>query len=104
MGNLIMIWDPGHGTYITMGLESFIDTLECANRRRKARHAGRFTMEEFVRMFGLKSNHFDAWQEIDRNYPISFVKATYDLIPNKIANRDVDLYTLTYQTKLYLES
>lgn len=104
MGNLTMIWDPGHGTYITMDLEKFFDILACANNRRKARHAGRFTMEEFARMFGLRSNHFDTWQEIDRDYPISFEKTTYDLIPNKITNRNVDFYTLTYQTKPYLES
>lgn len=104
MGNQTMIWDPGHGVYITMDLVKFVEIVACANNRRKARHAGRFTMEEFARMFGLRPTHFDAWQEIDRDYPISFEKTTHDLIPSGITNRKVDLYTLTYQTKICLES
>lgn len=94
--SMCMIRDGSSGIFINMNEEKFLERLELAERRRKAKHAGRFGMEEFAKMFGLRPILWDQHMEIDRNYPISFNYSTHELDP---LGKSVNYYVLTYQTK-----
>ena len=91
-----MIRDGSCGMFINMSEEKFLERIELAERRRKAKHAGRFGMEEFAKMFGLRPILWDRYMEIDRNYPISFNYSTHEL---PVLDASVNCYVLTYQTK-----
>ena len=92
-----MIRDGSSGIFINMDEERFLERLELAERRRKAKHAGRFGMEEFSKLFGMRPSHWDQYTEIDRNYPISFDYSAHELDP---LGKSVGYYVLTYQTKI----
>lgn len=92
-----IIRDGCSGIFITLSEEKFLERLELAERRRKAKHAGRFGMEEFAKLFGLRPSHWNQHTEIDRNYPISFNYSTHELDP---LGKSVNYYVLTYQTKI----
>lgn len=91
-----MIRDGSSGIFINMNEEKFLERLELAERRRKAKHAGRFGMEEFAKLFGMRPFLWDQFTEIDRNYPISFDYSTHEL---PVLDASVNYYVLTYQTK-----
>ena len=92
-----MIRDGNCGIFINMNEEKFLERLELAERRRKAKHAGRFGMEEFAKLFGRRPCHWDKYIEIDRNYPISFNYSAHEL---PVLDASVNYYVLTYKTKL----
>ena len=94
--SMCMIRDGSSGIFINMNEEKFLERLELAERRRKAKHAGRFGMEEFAKLFGMRPSHWDLLTEIDRDYPISFEYSTHKLEP---LGKSVNYYVLTYQTK-----
>ena len=91
-----MIRDESSGIFINMNEEKFLERLELAERRRKAKHAGRFGMEEFAKLFGMRPILWDQFTEIDRNYPISFDYSTHEL---PVLDASVNYYVLTYKTK-----
>lgn len=92
-----IIMDGSSGIFINMNEEKFLERLELAERRRKAKHAGRFGMEEFAKMFGMRPSHWDQYTEIDRNCPISLDCSTHELDP---LGKSMKYYVLTYQTKI----
>lgn len=96
MGTCI-IRDGSCGIFINMSEEKFLERLNLAERRRKAKHAGCFGMEEFAKLFGMRPSLWDQYTEIDRNYPISFNYSTHEL---PVLDASVNYYDLTYKTKL----
>ena len=95
--SMCMIRDGSSGIFINMDEEKFLERLELAERRRKAKHAGRFGMEEFAKLFGMRPSLLDRITEIDRNCPISLDCSTHELDP---LGKSVKYYVLTYQTKI----
>ena len=88
-----IIKDDQLGIYLAaLNVNEFLDRVDCAENRRKAKHAGRFSLKELCEMFKVKPNELSQFVNVDEDVPI-----TYTVNKNVVNDIEVTTYNLVYE-------
>ena len=88
----LIIKDSFTGLCLTAFSENeFLTRVKCAENRRKAKHAGRFTFEELCKIFKMKCDVYSSHISVDTSVPITCMIST-----DMIDDIEIKTYRLLY--------